>query len=50
MHVLDGERLVRGRHARRKAAFVRPVHRHVRSGHVAVDEDPVDVVAQIAEA
>ena len=29
---------------------VRPVHGHVRSGHVTVDEDPVDVVPQIAEA
>src|SRR4051794_39446291 len=50
MHVLDGERLVRGRRSWRKTALMSPVHGHVRSGHVAVDEDPVDVVAQIAEA
>ena len=50
MHVLDGERLVRRRNAGRKAAFVRPVHRHVGSSHVAIDEDPVDLVAQVAEA
>jgi membrane-bound lytic murein transglycosylase B len=31
MDVLDGERLVRRRHAGRKAAFMRPMHRHVRS-------------------
>src|SRR4051794_12288976 len=50
MHVLDRERLVCRRYAGRQAAFVRPAHGHVRSGHVTVDEDPVDVVPQIAEA
>src|SRR6185369_18062946 len=50
MNVLDRERLVCGRYAGRQAAFVRPVHGHVRSSHVAVEEDAVDVVPQIAEA
>ena len=48
--VLDRERLVCRRKSRRQPTLVGSAHRHVGRGHVVVDEDVVDFVAQVAEA
>ncbi len=43
VNVSDAKRLVRRRRTRWKTALMGAVHRQVRGGHVAVNEDVVDL-------